>query len=112
MDTPFTLRAQQLRDLYNSVTLDGLNRDERLDVLLTLKCTVKVRIALSLSHVHTHTHTHTHKAFFITHFYCPQEHDCSLTREIVELVDREADLLVRGMKEETLQGNKHPYSAS
>ena len=42
MDTPFTLRAQQLRDLYNSVTLQGLNRDERLDVLLTLKCTVKV----------------------------------------------------------------------
>ena len=33
-----------------------------------------------------------------------QEHDCTLTREIVELVDREADLLVRGMKEHTLQG--------
>jgi hypothetical protein len=42
MDTPFTLRAQQLRDLYNSVTLEGLSKDERLDVLLTLKCTVKV----------------------------------------------------------------------
>ena len=37
-----------------------------------------------------------------------QEHDCTLTREIVELVDREADLLVRGMKEETLQG-RHIY---
>ena len=42
MDTPFTLRAQQLRDLYNSVTLVGLSKVERLDVLLTLKCTVKV----------------------------------------------------------------------
>ena len=40
-----------------------------------------------------------------TAFFSLQEHDCSLTREIVELVDREADLLVRGMKEDTLQGN-------
>ena len=67
MDTPFTLRAQQLRDLYNSVTLQGLNRDERLDVLLTLKCTVKVGISLSLTHTHTHTHIHSkiyHYCFF------------------------------------------------
>ena len=42
MDTPYTIRAQQLRDLYNSITLRSLSRDERLDVLLTLKCTVKV----------------------------------------------------------------------
>lgn len=27
-----------------------------------------------------------------------------MTREIVELVDREADLLVRGIKEDTLRG--------
>ena len=73
MDSPFTLRAQQLRDTYNSLTLKTLSRDERLDVLLTLKCTVK-------------------------------EHDCQLTRELVELVDREADLLVRGMNEASLQG--------
>ncbi len=33
-----------------------------------------------------------------------QEHDCKLTREIVELVDREADLLVRGTGEDALQG--------
>lgn len=33
-----------------------------------------------------------------------QEHDCKLTREIVELVDREADLLVRGLKVESLRG--------
>ncbi len=42
MDTPYTLRAAQLRDIYNSITLGSLSRDERLDVLLTLKCTVKV----------------------------------------------------------------------
>ena len=33
-----------------------------------------------------------------------QEHDCKLTREIVELVDREADLIVREMKESALEG--------
>lgn len=33
-----------------------------------------------------------------------QEHDCKLNREIVELVDREADLLVRGIKEDSLLG--------
>ena len=42
MDTPYTLRAAQLRDLYNSVTETDLSRDERLDVLLTLKATVRV----------------------------------------------------------------------
>ena len=42
MDTPYTLRAQQLRDIYNTITLKGLSRDERLDALLTLKSTVKV----------------------------------------------------------------------
>ena len=41
-----------------------------------------------------------------------QEHDCSLTREIVELIDREADLLVRGMKDETLQGGTYWYRNS
>lgn len=42
MNTPYTLRAQQLRDLYHSLTSSGLASDERLDLLLTLKCTVKV----------------------------------------------------------------------
>jgi hypothetical protein len=52
-------------------------------------------------------HTHTHEDNITLLFSSPlQEHDCSLTREIVELVDREADLLVRGMKDETLQGTR------
>ena len=33
-----------------------------------------------------------------------QEHDCKLTQEIIELIDREADLLMRGVKEGNLTG--------
>ena len=42
MDTPYTIRAQQLRDIYNSINMKYLTQDERLDVLLTLKHTVNV----------------------------------------------------------------------
>ena len=42
MDTPYTIRAQQLRDIYNTINMKYLTQDERLDVLLTLKHTVKV----------------------------------------------------------------------
>ncbi|KAL8612502.1 hypothetical protein ACOMHN_053756 [Nucella lapillus] len=73
MDTPYTLRAKELRDIYNSINMKYLTQDERLDVLLTLKHTVK-------------------------------EHDCKLTQEIIELIDREADLLMRGVKEGNLTG--------
>lgn len=73
MDTPYTIRAQELRDIYNTLTMKYLTQDERLDVLLTLKHTVK-------------------------------EHDCKLTHEIIELIDREADLLMRGVKETNLEG--------
>ena len=103
MDTPFTVRAQQLRDLYNSVTLTGLSRDERLDVLLTLKCTVKVPLPPKASIPHS-VLLRLQQMYMLLSLHRPQEHDCTLTRDIVELVDREADLLVRGMKEETLQG--------
>lgn len=73
MDTPYTIRAQQLRDIYGTLSMKYLTQDERLDVLLTLKHTVK-------------------------------EHDCKLTQEIIELIDREADLLMRGVKESNLEG--------
>lgn len=33
-----------------------------------------------------------------------QEHDCKLTQDIVELIDREADLMMRGVKEASLEG--------
>ncbi|XP_075065034.1 IQ motif and ubiquitin-like domain-containing protein [Mixophyes fleayi] len=73
MDTQFTIRARQLRDIYTSINTKCVNNDERLDTLLTLKHTVK-------------------------------EHDCKLTQEIVELIDREADLLMRGVKNCNLDG--------
>jgi hypothetical protein len=47
MDTPYTIRAQELKDIYNSINMKYLTQDERLDVLLTLKHTVKVSHTLS-----------------------------------------------------------------
>jgi hypothetical protein len=73
VETPFTMRAKELMDLYNGLRLPLLSVDERLDVLLHVKWTVK-------------------------------EFDCNLTREIVELIDREADLLNRGRAESSLSG--------
>ena len=92
MNTSYTLRAEQLRDIYTTLVMENLSQDERLDVLLTLKSTVKV--AQNLLTV------------YVQMLCCvTQEHDCKLTRDIVELVDREADLLVRGIKEDSLRGN-------
>eukprot|EP00163_Fabomonas_tropica_P026048 TRINITY_DN463_c0_g1_i1.p1 TRINITY_DN463_c0_g1~~TRINITY_DN463_c0_g1_i1.p1 ORF type:complete len:504 (+),score=127.03 TRINITY_DN463_c0_g1_i1:202-1713(+) len=73
VETPFTMRAKELMDLYNGLRLPLLSIDERLDVLLHVKWTVK-------------------------------EFDCNLTREIVDLIDREADLLNRGRPEKSLSG--------
>ncbi|XP_058045882.1 IQ and ubiquitin-like domain-containing protein [Ahaetulla prasina] len=73
MDTQFTLRARELLGIYRSISMKDIPQDERLDVLLTLKHTVK-------------------------------EHECILTQEIVELIDREADLMMRAVKECNLQG--------
>lgn len=42
MDTQFTIRARELRDIYNSINTQYFTRDERIDALLTLKHTVKV----------------------------------------------------------------------
>lgn len=53
--------------------LKNLSIDERLDILVNTKWTVK-------------------------------EWDCNLTREIVELIDREADMLNRGRPEKSLDG--------
>ncbi|XP_029472517.1 IQ and ubiquitin-like domain-containing protein isoform X2 [Rhinatrema bivittatum] len=73
MYTQYTIRAQYLQDIYNSLNIKYLALDERLDVLLTLKHTMK-------------------------------EYDCKLTQEIIELIDREADLMMRGVKECNLEG--------
>lgn len=71
--TPFTTRARELLDLHNGLRMKDLTVDERLDVLLHVKWTVK-------------------------------EFDCNLTRELVSLIDREADMLNRGRNERSLQG--------
>lgn len=71
--TPFTTRAKELMDLYNGLKLPFLSLDDRLDVLLHTKWTVK-------------------------------EFDCNLTREIIDLIDREADMLNRGRTETSLEG--------
>lgn len=52
MDTQFTIKAKELRDLYSSITQPHFTKDERLDVLLTLKHTVKV-ISRSVSQIIT-----------------------------------------------------------
>ncbi|XP_013208697.1 IQ and ubiquitin-like domain-containing protein [Microtus ochrogaster] len=73
MDTQFTIRARELQSIYKCIILKDLSQDERLDILLTLKHTVK-------------------------------EHECKLTQEILELIDREVDLMMRGVKPHNLEG--------
>lgn len=73
MDTQFTIRARELQSIYKCILLKNLSQDERLDILLTLKHTVK-------------------------------EHECKLTQEILELIDREVDLMMRGVKSHNLEG--------
>ena len=46
MMTPYSIRAEELKEIYNSINMKYLTQDERLDVLLTLKHTVKVRPSL------------------------------------------------------------------
>ncbi|KAJ1548881.1 hypothetical protein HK405_013530 [Cladochytrium tenue] len=72
VDTPDTIRARELRDLYHAVNVAQVSVDERLQILLHVKYTVK-------------------------------EFDCSLTREIVELIDREGDLMSRGRDPKTME---------
>ncbi|XP_065795196.1 IQ motif and ubiquitin-like domain-containing protein isoform X2 [Muntiacus reevesi] len=73
LDTQFTIRARELQNIYNCIMLKNVSQDERLDVLLTLKHTVK-------------------------------EHECKLTQEILELIDREVDLMMRGVRHQNLEG--------
>ena len=58
MDTKYTIRAKEMRDIYNSINMKYLTQDERLDVLLTLKHTVKVTsLQKDIS------------SFFVSHFF-------------------------------------------
>ncbi|NXM72832.1 IQUB protein, partial [Serilophus lunatus] len=73
MDTKDTLRAKELLEIYQSISMKDIPKDERAAVLLTLRHTVK-------------------------------EHECKLTQEIVELIDREVDLMSKEVKECNLEG--------
>lgn len=73
METPATLRARELREVYYGLAFEGLEMDERLDMLLHVKLTV-------------------------------QNHDSKVAREVIGLLSREADLLVRGTREKNLVG--------
>ncbi|XP_061628722.1 IQ and ubiquitin-like domain-containing protein [Phyllopteryx taeniolatus] len=73
MDTPDTIRARQLGDLYDCVAMAPVSREQRLDILLCLAQIVAV-------------------------------HPCQLTRDIVELINREADLMRRQVKAANLEG--------
>uniref|UniRef100_A0A3Q4HB78 IQ motif and ubiquitin domain containing n=1 Tax=Neolamprologus brichardi TaxID=32507 RepID=A0A3Q4HB78_NEOBR len=73
IETQNTIRARELRDLYNSISLTTVSQEQRLHFLMTLKHTVK-------------------------------EQECALTRDIVDLVDREVDLMTRGVKSAKLEG--------
>ncbi|XP_029872007.1 IQ and ubiquitin-like domain-containing protein isoform X3 [Aquila chrysaetos chrysaetos] len=42
MDTQYTLRARELFEIYCSISMNDIPKDERIDVLLTLRRTVKV----------------------------------------------------------------------
>ncbi|XP_071316230.1 IQ motif and ubiquitin-like domain-containing protein isoform X2 [Trachinotus anak] len=73
MDSQHTIRARELRDLYNNVTLPAVSQEQRLNILMILKHTVK-------------------------------EHECQLTWDIMDLIDREVDLMTRGVKAASLEG--------
>ncbi|XP_044050149.1 IQ and ubiquitin-like domain-containing protein isoform X2 [Siniperca chuatsi] len=73
MDSQHTVRARELRDLYNNINLSTVSQEQRLHVLMTLKHTVK-------------------------------EHACQLTQDIVDLINREVDLMTRGVKAASLEG--------
>ncbi|KAJ3397440.1 hypothetical protein HDU92_007829 [Lobulomyces angularis] len=79
VDTPNTIRARELRDLYHALNIPLLSVDERLQILLHVKYTVK-------------------------------EFDCNLTRDIVELIDREGDLVSRGREAKSLEGLRRRIS--
>lgn len=77
--TPFTTRAKELMDIYNGLKTCKMAVDERLDILLNTKWTVK-------------------------------EYKTELTREIEELIDREADMINRGRPQNSLVGLRQRLS--
>ena len=73
IETPDTLRAQELQNLYIRLKCDDVIPEERVMVLNDLKANVA-------------------------------EFDCKLTKEIIDLVERETDLMERGVRHTNLGG--------
>ncbi|VDP29908.1 unnamed protein product [Schistosoma margrebowiei] len=71
--TAETIRAKELLDIYESLGLENLTHNERLDILLTLKQTVS-------------------------------PYDIKISKEIMGLVDREAELIMRDIPGKILSG--------
>ncbi len=158
MDTPYTMRAKQLRDIYSSLTSYHNCQDhcQGTPLNISLYSTASVEYWLHCSsntvshHYSTQRWPNTSKCLrtclsshhnmdlwskinecintfiwvitvfvilfdellywwnLVGWYLIVQEHDCKLTREIVELIEREADLLVRGIKKDALSGNDPP----
>ncbi|KAJ0401747.1 hypothetical protein ATCC90586_000328 [Pythium insidiosum] len=96
--TPFTIRAKELMDLYHGLKLSLASVDERLDVLLNELMDLYHGLKLSLASVDERLDVLLNVKWTVKEF------DCALTREIIELIDREADMLSRGRKKESLEG--------
>ncbi|GAQ87011.1 hypothetical protein KFL_003250140 [Klebsormidium nitens] len=73
VQTPLTVRAAELMQLYQGLRLRALRPEQRLDVVRHVQWTVR-------------------------------EFDCALTRELLQLLAREEDLLQRGRPASTLEG--------
>ncbi len=73
VQTPETIRASKLYELYNQLSNNSFKVDDRLNTLLSIKWTVN-------------------------------EYSTNLTRDITDLVDREADLLSRGRSLTSMAG--------
>ena len=79
VDTPYSIRGKQLKELY--LTLSAGEGQLGREERLDALLSLKTTVS---------------------------EHNCHLTREITELVDREAELMQRGMKEASLKGETSP----
>ena len=84
--TPNVMRAREVKDLYNSLKATNVNMEERLTILLNTKMTVGDKRKSLIGKEHS-TRKHT-----------------EIMDEILELINREANLLNRSRPEKSLAG--------
>lgn len=83
VSTPATIRARELLDLYNSLNSPLVNTNNRLEILLNVKWTVKESLSMP-------------QPSSSSSFTGGSSINVNIIQEIIDLVDREADLLNRG----------------